>query len=359
MKKALMSCIFSFLASGFFLTGYADDTVKFPNIKPCGFIHGWARYDRTAGANHGEGFEIARARIGVTGNLTEKIDYLLLTEWGKLTYDDPVTLLDAWVNFKVNPFLNIKLGQTWYKFSLSGSAPLPTIPFIYRPEVVDGIWLPMGRTGAYGYDRGIEIWGDSKNSILPLGYVFSVTTGAGLDHFEDNGKKDLVGRLYIEPREGLKLGMSGFYGYSRVSVISNLAREEKLDLPEYAYGVDISYTQKYFRIVYEYLEGLYEGYEDISGSETFQVATLKPRGWYGMLGFKPVSWIELLAQYAWYEKNSARSDTGLETITLGVTWFLKEGTLNNVKLNYIIRSAESDYGSRPRNMIMAQLQLVF
>ncbi len=360
MKGTLIRYVFSFILSAALpCVCRADDAVRYPTIKPCGFIQGWAWYDKTAGAIHGEDFEIARARFGIKGNFSANTDYLLLTEWGRLTYDDPATLVDAWVNLKVNPALNIKIGQTWYKFSLSGSEAIPNIPFIYRPEVVDGIWLPMGRTGAYGYDRGIELWGDFKNSILPLGYVFSVTTGAGLDHFEDNGKKDFVGRLYIEPKKDLKLGMSGFYGYSRVSVVSNLLREEKVDLPEYAGGVDVSYKQKHFRVIYEYLEGLYEGYLDANAQETFQVATKRPRGWYGMFGFKPLSWIEIPVQYAWYEKDAVKSDTGLESITVGVTWFLKEGTLNNVKFNYIIRSAEPNYGSKPRNMLALQLQLVF
>lgn len=348
----IISCIF-FLACN----AHAED--KYPTMKPFGFTHLWARYDNTPGVNHGEDFDIARARIGLKGSLASDLDYMVLTEWGNLTYDDPCSLLDAWVNLKLKDGLNIKIGQTWYKFTLSGTGILPLIPFVFRPEVVDGIWLPMGRKGSYAYDRGIELWGDFKQGQFPWGYMFSVTAGSGLDHFENNGGKDFVGRLWTEPRDHLKLGLSGFYGSSRVDVTSNLNREEKRDLPEYAYGLDVSYTQERFRFVYEYLHALYEGYLDINGAEVYHIATKKPRGWYAMFGFKPLSWIEIPVRYAWYEKDATKSDTGLRTVTLGITWFLKEETLNNVKLNYIIKSAEDNYGSNPKNMVALQVQFVF
>ncbi len=358
-KSARFTIALLLFNAAFFISCPAFAEIKYPNVKPTGFVQFWAWYDETAGPNHGDDLEVARARAGIKGNLSPNTDYLVLTEWGRLTYDDPASLLDAWVNLKVNPALNIKLGQTWYKFSLSATAPLPSIPFIYRPEVVDGIWLPMGRNGSYGYDKGVELWADLKDKKIPWGYVFSVTNGNGLRYFENNGKKDFVGRLYLEPKKDLKLGVSGFYGYSRVAIISNLNREEKKDLPEYAWGYDISYTKQKFRFIYEYLEGLYEGYLEQSGTETFHTATNKPRGWYAMCGFKPLSWIEFPVQYAWYEKDSVKSDTGLETITVGVTWTLKKKTLNNIKLNYIIRSAQANYGSKPRNMLAFQAQLVF
>ncbi len=341
------------------LAASAEEEKQYPTIQPTGFIHGWWWYDETPGPNHAENYKIARARLGMKGDLSPLVDYLVLTEWGRLTYDDPCTLVDAWVNFKFSPAVNLKIGQTWYKFSLSGTTAIPAIPLIYRPEVVDGIWLPMGRVGAYSYDRGVEVSGNLKNAKIPFGYVISVTTGAGLDHFEDNGKKDFVGRFYLEPLKGLQVGGSGFYGYSRIPITSNLNREIKVDLPEYAYGLEASYTHKYFRCIYEYLEGRYEGYYQSNGAETFHQATQRPRGWYALIGLKPLSWIEIPFQYAWHEKDAVKSDTGLETFTVGLTWFFKENTLNNLKVNYIIRSAESNYGAKPRNMIAVQAQLAF
>ena len=332
---------------------------NYPTIKPFGFTHLWAQYDNTAGSSHGEDFDIARVRLGLKGNLYSNLDYMVLSEWGRLTYEDSGTLLDAWVNLKVSSAFNIKLGQSWYRFSRSGTEILPKIPFIFRPEVVDGIWLSMGRNGNYAYDKGVWLWGNLSEVTFPWGYNFSVTTGAGLDHFDDNEKKDFTGRLWIEPREDLQIGISGFYGYSRVAITSNLSREEQRDIPEYAYGFEAAYTKEKFRFIYEYLEGLYEGYLDINGAEMFQLATKKPRGWYVMAGYKPLPWIEIPLRYAWYEKDATSSDAGIHTITTGITWFLKEGTLNNIKLNYIIRSAEENYGSKPRNKVALQVQLVF
>jgi len=357
-KKSLFWFFLIGLSFAVCFDSIAED-IHSPTIKPFGFIHAWADYDNTIGSNYGEYYRIARARLGATGNLSPDFTYMILTEWGKLTYNDPVTLLDAWINLKVNPGFNIKIGQTWYKFSLSGTSTLPTLMLIDRPEVVNGIWLNMGRNGSYAYDQGIELWGDFKQSKHPWGYIFFISNGTGIDNFDDNGKKDFTGRLWVKPREDLQIGISGFYGYSRVDIVSNLNREEKKDIPEYAYGFEVAYTKEKFRFIYEYLEGLYEGYLDINGAEMFQLATKKPRGWYVMAGYKPLPWIEIPLRYAWYEKDAVGSDTGIHTITTGITWFLKEGTLNNIKLNYTIRRAETNYGSKLKNRIALQLQLLF
>ena len=358
-KKLCLLIFFWSLSTRFTYAEEQDDKIKYPNIKPFGYTHLWAFNDRTPGPACGDDYQIARARIGVRGNLDAKTDYMVLTEWGRLTLTDPVTLLDAWVNYKVNPGFNIRLGQTWYKFTLSGATTLPTIPFIFRPEVIDAIWLPMGRNGAYSYDKGIELWGNFKQSKLPWGYVFSMTTGTGVKRFADPKPPDFVGRLCIEPQKGLMLGASAFYGWSRIDLTSNLGNEEKKNIPEYAYGADISYNQKYFRVITEALQSLYEGHIDANGSEIFSLATKKQRGWYAMLGLKPLPWIELPVQYAWYENNYVNSDTGLKTITVGITWWLKEKTLNNIKINYLIRSAQKNFGSKPRNKFIAQVQLAF
>ncbi len=357
----ILTVVFVFIlaSTNFCFSEEVDQNEDEFTINAFGFTHLWAQYDNTAGKTHGEDLKIARVRLGVRGNLNSRIDYMFLSEWGRLTYNDPATLLDAWFNLKVNSAVNIKVGQSWYRFSRSGTEILPKIPFILRPEVIDGIWLSMGRNGNYGYDKGVWLWGNFLETKFPWGYIFSVTTGAGLDHFDDNEKKDFTGRLWLSPLEGLELGVSGFHGYSQVDVVSDLGRNEERNLPEHAYGVDIAYNSGKFRVVYEYLQALHEGFSEVNGVERFQFPTQKPRGWYAMVGFKPLSWIEIPVRYAWYEKDSEISNTGIETVTVGLTWFLKEGTLNNIKLNYIIRSAEENYGSKPRNKVALQVQLVF
>ncbi|MFH1339143.1 MAG: porin [Candidatus Omnitrophota bacterium] len=341
----------------FCLAAESQEIKKVPNIKLFGFSHIWARYDKTRGPNYGEDLTVARARVGLRGDLVSNINYTVLTEWGRLTFNDPVTLLDAWVNFKVNPGLNIKIGQFWYMFTLSGTEILPKIPFIIRPEVIDGIWLPMGRKGSYGYDKGIEIRGNSEEGILPWGYIFSITTGTGLNKLEDNDKKDFAGRVWFEPLKGLRLGASGFRGWSRVEMTSDLGRMDKEDISEYAYGFELSYNQKYFRIISEYLKAHYDGFLRQEGAEIFSLSTQKPWGWYAMFGWKPLPNIEIPVRYAWYENDSTMSDTGLSTVTLGLTWYIKGD--NNIKFNYYIRDPEQNYGSKLGNLIAVQAQVVF
>jgi hypothetical protein len=356
-----------FFANGLFILSiifcsqislFAEQENTYPNISLTGFTQYWGKYNEKKGRDHGEDFSWPRARIGVKGDLNELIDYMFLSEWGRLTYDDPATLLDCWINFKVDPKLNIKLGQTWYKFSLSGTTPLPKIPFVFRPEVVDAIWLPMGRVGTYSYDRGIEVSGQDLTGDIPYGYTCSITAGSGLDHFEDNDKKDFSARIWIEPIEGLKIGSSGFYGWSKTKVSSNLNNSLISDISEYAYGYEASYQKDKFRVIGEYLQARYDDYYHTYAGETFTLAAQKPGGWYLMVGAKPTWWLEVPIRYASYKKNISQEDTELSTITFGLTWTLKKESLNNIKINYLIRDAEKNYGSKPENMSIVQIQLM-
>ncbi|MFH1760768.1 MAG: porin [bacterium] len=239
---------------------YSREEQQCPTVQLCGFTQAWAQYDETAGSSHGGDAFIPRARIGIKGDLLPAVNYMVLTEWGRLTFDDPVTLLDAWINLRLHQLCNIKIGQTWYKFSLSGTTPLPEIPFVFRPEAVDAIWLPMGRNGLYSYDRGVEISGSAGTEGMPWGYIVSVTAGPGLAQFEDNDEKDFTGRLWFEPVPRFRVGASGFYGWSSVDVQSNLGSVETMDIPEYAYGFEASCKHGSFRMIAEYLQGRYDEY---------------------------------------------------------------------------------------------------
>jgi hypothetical protein len=327
-----------------------------------GFTHQQFSYDKTKGDNHGSDYSSVRFRLGIIGNPSEKWDYFILTEWGRLTQYDPVTLLDAYIEYKYSPSLKIKLGQTWYKFSWDGTRPLPDNPFVIRPKVIDSIWLPMGRTGSYSYDKGIEISGEKEINKKTLGYIFSVTTGNGIDdhHFDDNNKKDLCARIYFKPNSNLQIGASGFYGYSRTSATSSSGATKTVDLPENAYGFEFRYQNEKFRCEAEYLKGHYDEYSGVENGITYSLAKETPRGYYIMGGFLLTDWLELLVRYDYYEKNASLIDTGLETTTLGINFYFdKNNKRNKFMLNYLFRNPEENYGSTLDDLFIAQLQLMF
>ncbi|MBN1621748.1 MAG: hypothetical protein JW871_04060 [Endomicrobiales bacterium] len=355
--KSIIFFVISFIISYsiLYVPCYAQSG-NYPTVKLTGFTHLWWQYDNNADYDVTQ--KLARARIGITGNMSPKINYLFLTECGDLTLMEPCTLLDAWVNFKLRDSLNIKIGQTWYKFSLSGTEILPKIPFIFRPRVVDHIWLTMGRNGSYAYDKGVEVWGNFKDNNMPWGYIFSVTAGSGLYYFDDNGKQDLAGRIWINPVQGLKIGASAFKGSSSVKITSSLGSTKAVDIPEYAGGVELCYKQSFYRLMAEYLQGYYDNYSSKSALETFSTSSVKPKGMYIMAGFKVHPRLELPVRYDYYEMDSNQQDAGLGTTTIGITWLIKKETLNNVKINYIIKDAQKNYNLNSDDMLAVQIQLM-
>lgn len=344
------------------LKKFRTDVQSYGKFKFFGFTHQQFIYDKTAGENHGSNYRSARFRLGIIGNPTEKIDYFLLTEWGRLTRYDPVTLLDAWIQYTFSPLIKIKLGQTWYKFSLDGTVPLPDNPFIIRPKVIDGIWLSMGRNGNYSYDKGIEISGESKINNLGWGYIFSVTTGNGIDdhQFDDNNKRDLCGRIYFRPTKFFQIGASGFYGYSRTEATANSGTTKEVDVSENAFGFEAKYQIDKFRLIAEYLKGHYDDVSKTENGITYDLTKTTPRGYYITGGILIKEWLEFLLRYDYYEENSSLSKTGLKTTTLGLNfYFHRNNNRNKFSINYLFRNPEDNYSSQVEDYIIVQFQLMF
>ncbi|MFH1415440.1 MAG: porin [Elusimicrobiota bacterium] len=352
-----MRKLFAFMLVGSLFVFFAGTCQAEPTIKPFGFTHLWWQY------SDNDDFEVTknlkRARLGALGNLTPDMNYMVLSEWGDGTYFHPFTLLDAWVNYKIDPAFNIKVGQTWYKFTLTGTGTLPKLPLINRAQAINSIWTNMGRKGSYAYDKGVELWGNMKCHGKPCGYFLFVTGGTGLDNFDDNGKLDYCLRVFKSPTECLQIGASGFMGSSRVDLTSSLGSIVEKDVAENAMGVDISYKKNKLRLICEYLQANYESSSELEAGQTYTIAEQKLMGMYFTAGYMVMDAVEAVARYDMYDPDADQSESSIHTLTLGITCSLKGNALNDLKVNYTTCSVDDNYGAKPADVVAVQMQLAF
>ncbi len=344
----------------------------YPNARLFGFVHFWSKVDNVAGEWRNFNFNIARARLGATGEIRPGIAFMLLTEGGELanTYlpgSRAFNLVDCHATFKLKPWLNLRLGQDFYRFTYEGDLILPKLPFIYRAAAIDAVWLPMGRNGLYAYDFGIWIFNSPQEGNLPLpaSYQFSLTNGTGLNKSDDNEQKDFTTRVYLKPFESgsvsvlknLQVGGSAFVGTSKMMV--DTTAKLYANLRDLSWAVELILPGKNWRFLAEGLTASYQGGGIIPQKRQW--------GGYAACGVTPVKNLELLARYELFDqaqswaKARLNNATLLKTTTLGLTYTLAK--LTDVKVNYLIREYGSQYVTPANlvrgNLLIAQVQLMW
>ena len=110
MKKIIMCAC---LMLGTFVQLQAADKDNKVSLVPkiTGMVNLRYAYDEDNKDQHG--FDVRRVRLGVKGNLHEKLDYVFQAE-----YAGNVRLLDAYIRWKINPAFNIQVGQFKVHYSM-------------------------------------------------------------------------------------------------------------------------------------------------------------------------------------------------------------------------------------------------
>ncbi|MCC7202375.1 MAG: hypothetical protein IT393_06935 [Nitrospirae bacterium] len=375
-----MSITFTMLTMFGYFTGIAsaEETSKAGEagasaLKPRveGYVEGWYRSDNSDLSNQttesrkvDNEFRVRRARIDVKGDVTDKAGYRVTGN-----FDGPspasgtasVKLWDGYLTYKITPLANITVGQFKYPFTLEGLEGTPDRVPVLRAESINDIAGKLGTKGGSFRDIGVKLDGEIKD-LKGLTYGIALINGAGINSGDNNGKKDLVGRVTASPLKGLRLGFSGYAGRGEGELSA-------VSVKKTAYGLDGEYvSDSGLRVRGEYLTARWKNW-DVATSAASSGKTQKPAGWYLQASYKPQSlqFMEFMARYEDYEKDSDTGDSHLKTTTLGVTYYLKGKS--RITANYLIRDAgnssivtaqETDAtGSRIGNLVLVQAITVF
>jgi phosphate-selective porin OprO and OprP len=372
-------------------------------------------YIDDGGNNRNDTFLLRRARPIIEGTLWQNLDFTLVPEFGggSNTADgnpsSSASILDAYVNFRYNPALQLRVGK--YKEPV-GLEQLQSDSQMYFMER----GLPSGLTPAR--DLGVMLHGEVLGGLI--NYAGGVFNGVGDNRNSPNldmdDEKDVAGRLFFHPfvktdleyLEGLGIGAGASYGnHDGVQGLNSYATEGGQTFFSYnpanatvrADGTSWRFTPQayyYFRrlgFLGEYVVSSQEVRAlPTAAGGTVAEGDLQHRAWQIVGGYvltgedssyrgvnpkKPFSlasnqWgaLELVARYSHMElddetfpnfANPATSASEADAYSFGLNWYANRNI--RTSLNYIHTEFEGgEAGTVTRedeNAILTRVQLAF
>lgn len=314
-----------------------DLEIKPPRLS--GYVEGWFRSDgsdlssqTTAAKKVDSEFRVRRARLGASGSVSDKLGYRVTASLdgpGPGASPSTVKLYDAYVTYAASEYAALTFGQFKYDFTLEGVEGTTSRLPVLRAEVINEIAGKLGTVGGSLRDIGARVSG-AVNGFYGLRYGVSVINGSGLNTGDNNGDKDIVGRITLSPVKGLTVGVSGYRGQGGDEGAT-------LEIDESAYGFEADYAGEGFSLRAEYVAAEWENWDVASGASAGR--SQRPRGWYAQGSFRlPFEEkIELLGRYEDFEKDAGTSDSRLRTTTVGATYHISRK--NRITANYLFRDA--------------------
>lgn len=302
------------------------------------------------------------------------------------TNEFTVRPLDAYVSKFIlpsldpeRPLLNVIVGQQKKPFGLEAQAAEDKKPTILSAmsaranlsgsgDVSNGAnagAFPSNGLNLDARDIGIVVKGDLfpkydpgfRYRVAAVEYSIGVLNGSGPNAQDNNGHKDISGRLvlnapvdYSSIFRGLSVGGSYYTGKSWNGTV---------DVDRKRWGADISYVNTPIGFTYEYVHGqdanvkkagstltvFYNYGEQFVNGYKYQD---RYDDWYPTT-FQP------FVRFDWWDPDTSLAGNRIEITTIGVNWFLAQTT--KLQLNYNIVNAETYTG--PKNQFLAQVQYSF
>lgn len=323
-KKGILLLILSFFVlAGPSVAEENEDAVleAAPSMKLIGYTQ--VRY--TFSGQETDGFRIRRARVGLRGEIVKSISYHLQVD----VVDSPI-LVDAAVEIGFIPYVQLILGQFKVPFSLENLTSSGELDTINRSQTVRNL-CPGQDIGAKGRDIGLVVSGD----YAWLKWTLGVFNGSGINTRDLNEKKDLVGRVVLNPLSFLAVGISHYQGlYSTFPLALPVDRDRT--------GVELYLVRGRASLKAEYIFGRDERTER-SGAYVQGAVDIMPDK------------IQSIIKYDTYDRDLDVPDDRIEVITLGINWFFTKKT--KFQVNY--EHHKDDLRGTSENVILAQFQLGF
>ena len=276
--------------------------------------------DQLVGSNGG--FRVADFRLGLAFHPVDKLTIDASVELAAPLVDplDPLTgrrivdVRDAFVQYDIARFLEVRAGQfrpPFYAEMLQSDA---SIPFISRSVIATGFNPPeaYGPRSGLAPDRqvGLQLGSARLGDVIGFKYALGVFNGNGLNQlFNDNNGVMPVGRVEVDFLRRLTLGINGFYNQRSEGV-----RPNRLTTNQLGYGADFSASFWGFSAMVAFL----------GRSATYGFAGLPPDSSLGLLGqvryFHQGTGLEVAARFAYFEPSVAQPDDQVIEVVGMVGW---------------------------------------
>ncbi len=299
------STIVKITMKGLFQTRYSFSTHKDIDLNGLHHADGKSTYND---------FDIKRARLQFASKISNRTDVVLLLNLADFKFDPKNRVLEnAFITYRLNPYLNAKMGQFRPAFGLEDMYPVDVIKSLdYSNQ-----YAAFGNNGWQSFQIGASLYGASAG-IIPVKYEFSVVNGNNRNQImdSDNGKHFLSRVEFgILKSMNMRLGLNG--GYGRVS---------RADA--YASGIDLSMNFRLankwsLELETEAKQGnnhtLYNGLD--SAKRVGGINNYKMRGLYILpnlryaINFHRLSSLEFSCRYEYFDKDFKHAGSDRQTWT--------------------------------------------
>ncbi|NTU52748.1 MAG: hypothetical protein HGA97_03415 [Chlorobiaceae bacterium] len=347
------------------------------------------------------GFSLNALILNFQGNLKRdyeegrNINYLfsVVTPSGlnasNATPDYTLKPLDAYISYHFRPsldpegsLLQLIVGQQKKPFGLEALAAEDKKPTILSAQSaranlgaldagVNSGAFPSNGFGLDARDIGVVLKGDLfpkydaafRYRVAPVEYSIGLLNGSGPNAIDNNGRKDIAGRLvfnapvdYSSIFRGLSAGGSIYNGSAFSTALGQYDVRRA--------GADLSYVNTPIGFTYEFVHG-----KDASTTKQGQTLTIFYNiGEQFVSGYKAQDryddWypttIQPFVRFDWWDSDTSETDNVTEITTIGLNWFLAQTT--KFQLNYNIVNLGEHVAatySGPRNQLLAQVQYSF
>ncbi len=305
-----------------------DAQQEYPNYRVAGFVQQHFTLDETEGqpAN----FSIYRARIGVNGQISERIRVNLVGGYVEPPDNSP-RLVNFFVDFDVHPLLQIRTGQFLVPFGLEGPEVITLNPAIERSTATRRI-----NTFRMFRDIGVQLSGRHE----AFTYALAVVNGTGANLPEQVDPKDILIRVGYDISPEFNIGLSGHLGHYQPDAASSNTENR------YRFAADFYYKGSPFFTRGEFI---YRTDELPGGGEINRFGT------YLLAGYQITDQLEAIIRGEYYEPNTDIDDAELTVFTIGANYRFIGNT--RVSANYEIR--DDKLNPDLKNLFTVQMQVAF
>ncbi len=288
------------MVMNFWLWGEPDstDNNKVPSLEWGGFIQGQFIHSSKAV----DSFRIRRARLKLSGKVADPIFFKLQLAPVKRT-----ALLDAQVDIRFFPYMNLEFGQYKIPFSLENLTSSSSLDFINRSLAVENL-CPGRDMGSSGRDIGISVYGQVAKFKYTLGFF----NGSGINRLDNNEHKDLSGRVVYLPFDFLSMGFSLYRGKHTLGAGQPESNRNRN-------GLELQLVKGRFVLKSEYI---------FARDHELERQGMYVQGAYALLP----GTIELLLRYDSLNKDKSQQGQYHKAIDLGLNWHITEKSKFQINL---------------------------
>lgn len=288
-------------------------------LKMFGFVQGQYEYHMTDPSTNSFSFE--RARIGAKGAIPYDFSYYVVLELSPYISANPY-LLDAFISYNRFDWARLSVGSFKTPFGLETNTACNGLMTVYRSTVTLQTVAPFR-------DLGLVFMGGNDKSLIS--YQLGLMNGRGLGAFDNNKKKDIVGRLLIKPFDFLRFGGSFRYGYPSM----NNDKDART-----TFGAEVELKASGFTLMGEYImdEGDYN--RDLGGGCSGNLIELgeKRSGGYITAAYN-IENLKLEPVFKFDFFDSGNTSAYKESnMTIGINYYFNDWT--RLQANYIYRAEQ-------------------